>query len=67
MSIFNDTKSVYHNLKILIQGVFVIRYFNWNTAIMVFMEKCSIDQRRYKSRHLIPMFIKDTLFQYRTS
>ena len=55
MSIFDDTKLVNHNLKILIQGVFVIRYFNWNTAIIVFMKKCSIDQRRYKSRHLIPI------------
>ena len=55
MSIFDDTKLVNHNLKILIQGVFVIRYFNWNTAIIVFMKKCSIDQRRYKSCHLIPI------------
>ena len=32
--------------------------FRWNTAIILFMKKCHMDRRRYKSRHLIPMFIK---------
>ena len=54
---FEDTKMVDHILKISRPGVFKSRCLSWNTAIIVFMKKCRMDQRRYKSRHWIPMFI----------
>ena len=50
-------KMVDRILKISRPGVFDIRCLSWNTAIIVFMKKCRMDRRRYKSRHWIPMFI----------
>ena len=55
--IFEDTKMVDHILKISRPGVFDIRRLSWNTAIVVFIKKCRMVRRRYKSRHWISMFI----------
>ena len=55
---FKDTKILDLILKISRPGVFNIRFVNCNTAIIVFMKKCHMDRRRYKSCHLIPMFIE---------
>ena len=54
---FKDTKMVDHILKISRPGVFDIRCLNLNTAKIVNMKIFCMDQRRYKSLYLIPMFI----------
>ena len=48
---FEDTKMINSILKISRPGVSDIRCLSWNTAIIVFMKKCPIDRRLYKSRH----------------
>ena len=52
---FQDRKMVDHILKILRPSVFDIRCFYWIVIIAV-MKKCRMDGRRYKGRHLIPMY-----------
>ena len=53
---FKDAKMVDHILKISRLDVFDTRCLNWIASIIVFMKKCHMEQRRYKSSHLIPMF-----------
>ena len=50
-------KMVDHILKISRLGVFYIGCLCWSTVINVFMKKCCMNRRLYKSRHWIPMFI----------
>ena len=40
------------------------RCLSWNIAIMVFIKKCHMDRRRYKSRHLIAILIGTHCLMY---